>query len=198
MRKTLTCVALSLLATACPSPEPTPDDDAGVVDAGVVGCGDVTAEGFCEADILTYCDVEADELVVVDCADAFPAREATCTDISVAYGSDCAVAVGEDCLLEDGTILFCQGTNPGCLDNITGFACTTGLGPCTDADEGTCDGDLLLSVCNVNQPFTVDCASYGGVCSDAQNACVMDAGEFCDGVDFQCAAGLTCTDNTCG
>lgn len=198
MRRLALLAPLVVLLAPLGCPAPAPLDDGGVIDdAGAGECDGVTAEGFCEGDTLTYCDVDADEVITVDCADQLSPRDATCIEVNPTYGSDCAVAVGEDCLLDDGTILFCQGTDPGCLDSVTGFACTEDLGPCTEAEEGTCDGDLLLSVCVVDQPFVVDCASYGGACSEAEEACVMDAGELCDDVDFVCGPGLTCTDNEC-
>ena len=192
--RSVAALSFAILASGCPAPEPTDDTPApGEAD----GCGDVTAQGLCEGDVLTYCDEAADELIIVDCSTAFTARAATCTEISEAFGSDCAVAVGEDCVLDDGTLLFCQGTSPGCFDTTAGFACVEGLGSCVLEDEGTCNGELLLAVCNVIQPFVVDCQSYGGTCSDVDDACLMAAGAFCDGVDFKCRGGLTCSENTC-
>lgn len=200
---TLLSIGLLLGLAACPAEAPSPD--AGVPDgAGTEpGCGDVTVQGFCAGDTLTYCDEGAepgeadDEVVVVNCQTAYPERETTCIEVTDAYGSDCAVELSGDCLLDDGTILFCQGADPGCLDDRSGFTCTEGLGPCTSADEGRCFEERLLSVCVVNQPFVVDCPSYGGTCSGAEGACRMPAGALCDGIDFICAAGLTCTNGTC-
>lgn len=209
-------IAGSLFLLACPPDEPPVDGGVGVdageddeeVDAGPgdQGCGDVTAEGLCDGSVVTFCDVTADELITYDCADraTFPEETTQCTDVTDEWGVDCTVAPGGECAFftDDGDFVWapplCRGTEPACLETAEAFECVENAGTCVEADIGTCDGDTLVWSCAASQPFLIDCGSYGGTCSAAEEACVeLPAGAICDDALYQCAAGLDCQVGVC-
>ena len=151
----------------------------------------MTFEGECQGNLLVYCDPDTNTVQMVDCADV--SETAACTEIDPSYGVDCALAVDEGCVDEDGEIYLCQGTAPGCYESPEGAVCDEDLGPCTEDDIDTCDGDRWIFECTVNQPYVVDCAAYGGRCGTDPGRCYdLPSGSFCDET-FSCADGLLCS-----
>ncbi|MBI4816680.1 MAG: hypothetical protein HY791_10505 [Deltaproteobacteria bacterium] len=162
-------------------------------------CGAVTEAGECRGNVVAYCDQATMELATVDCvADVDPG--AICMTIDSTYGVDCALPAAAECLGQDKNgdyvSMFCQGTNPGCLDTLDAQTCFENLGPCTADDEGTCNGDQLLVVCNVNQPWVIDCLTYDARCENG--ACVgAPENGYCDDTVL-CDVGLECdTSGSC-
>lgn len=177
---------------------------AGVADAGSTpdagGCGSVTFEGSCSGSVLTYCDTDTDQVVVLDCVEDLGAG-ATCMEIDPSFGFDCAAAIGAECLFDDGAggvvQSFCQGSGAACVEDADTATCLEGVGTCTSTDAGTCRDDLLVVDCQVIQPYAVACDSLGGRCS--VDRCVeLPEGASC-GDGLECAAGLGCdgTDGVC-
>lgn len=209
-------VVSSLVLLGCPADEPALDggiNDAGTVDAGngnggedagQSGCGDISAEGECEENVVAFCDTVNDEVISYDCGDRalFPNATTQCVEVTEDYGVDCTVAPGEECAYfdDDGEFVWvlCRGTEPACLETADAFECTENAGTCDDTDIDTCDGDTLTWSCAASQPFLIDCATYGGSCSAAAGACVdLPAGQICDDELYQCAAGLDCQEGVC-
>jgi hypothetical protein len=170
--------------------------DAGAADGGA--CGAVTAQGSCNGNVVSYCDTNIGQAVTYDCTMRF-STSSRCIEIDPAFGFRCAEAVGSDCFIDDhGTplTLFCQGQNAGCLEKLSGVTCTENLGPCTPGQIGSCQGDRLLQKCNADQPYFVDCASYGGTCSNRR--CVdIPAGGLCDDQTLICADTSRCMKPVC-
>lgn len=158
---------------------------------GSAGCGTVTFQGECQGNVLVYCDEDTNSVQTIDC-EADVATGAMCQEIDVDYGYDCALAVGDGCVDDDGNIYLCQGTMPGCFEDPTGAVCTENLGTCVEADVDTCNGNQWIYACNVNQPYIVDCAEYGGTCGTRPGRCLgIGVGGFC-GEGLECADGLVC------
>jgi hypothetical protein len=208
----------SLVLIACPPDEPSVDggvdagdgdgdEDAGAgVDAGPEGCGDVTPQGECDGTVVTYCEqgVTPEEVISYDCGDRdfYPDESTTCSEVTAEYGVDCTVAAGGTCGYfdenDDFVWIFCRGDEPACLETSTTIACIENAGTCDDEAAPTCDGDLLSLACAATQPYVVDCASYGGSCDDAQDACTgLPAGATCDDAVLVCADGLDCQVGVC-
>lgn len=165
-------------------------------DAGGADCG-VSPQGQCNGTVLTTCNANG-QAEMIDCAMNAPG--AICTPISAAAGNDCQYPPGAACLLVDdmGSVYnaFCQGTRAGCVAVAEGTRCVENVGPCTAADEETCTGNRLLHTCSEGQPLIVDCAAFGGACSNG--ACAnLGRGAPCDDI-LACVPGVGCTDNYCG
>lgn len=112
--------------------------------------------------------------------------------LAIAQADGGTAGIGEGCIDQQGNTIFCQGTDPGCLEEPTGAVCTENLGPCVAGDVDTCDGERWISACNGGQPYVVDCDSYGGMCGTNPSRCFdLPNGSFC-GADFLCAAGSIC------
>lgn len=158
----------------------------------------MTEAGSCSGTVLTYCNGNAVD--VIDCA--VEITNATCIEVSPAYGADCAVPQGDECT--DGTDwIFCVGTSPGCLQTATGSACTSSVGPCDEnVSVPVCESSSRLRVdCIAGQPWLVDCASYAGS-SGGMGTCVTDhcevpLGAPCDS-NAWCAAPNTCVTGISG
>lgn len=183
--------AAALLVWAC-----GPGDD----DGDDAGLDEEVCEESCDGTVLTFC-TDDDEEETFDCADIAGAGNAVCEEITPAYGLACAVEVGENCFFQGDAsfgafIALCQGDDPGCFDDAEGIICTENIGPCSAGDVGTCDGEIFTSECTANQPFQIDCESYGGTCG-AGEGCLMPPGEFCDDFEFFCEDGADCQNNTC-
>jgi hypothetical protein len=159
------------------------------------GCGAITEEGTCNQDVLTFC-LEG-EVVSANCAEF----GLNCGFVSPEYGSDCLTPVGEDCLFEGPNGLaigLCAGENAGCVVDETEAACRSGVGTCDPAGDDVCSGDYLILLCQVNQPFALDCAAFGGACDANEGACTgLPVGADCDEEVLLCAPGLFCAANTC-
>ncbi|MBI2374346.1 MAG: hypothetical protein HYV07_10165 [Deltaproteobacteria bacterium] len=157
-------------------------------------CGTVTEAGECRGNVVAYCDTTTSELVLFDCVADFD-PQSICMTIDAAWGADCALPTAATCLGEDEdgeyVSLFCQGTNPGCLDTLNEQTCVENIGPCTAADEGACNGDRLTYSCSASQPWVIDCATYQGTCVSSQCIGIPEGG-VCDDVTLVCAAGLEC------
>jgi hypothetical protein len=199
--------------------------DTGQVDTGQVDtgqdepdggsvCGDLTYEGECVGTTVRWCDTDPDTgddvVVEFDCATqyfvddsgaAIPGITGICTEISAAFGYYCAVSEGDPCLV-GGYIEFCGAANePGCEVDFSDFSseCVADSGGCTDADEGSCDTDVLTLLCAEGQPTLVDCTLVGdscdaGVCEGVTegNFCDDDPEDMTDSPSFVCADDLTC------
>lgn len=179
---------------------PDPDggavmDGGGTPDAGD-NCGPITPEGECQGSEVVYCNEGTVERI--DCAMDYD-PPAACVLIEASYGVDCAVATGDGCLYldenDDYVQTFCQGTGAGCVETPNDVTCAPGVGACTETDIDHCRGDRLITDCLINQPYVIDCAAYGGTCSEG--ACRgVPTGSFCDPTLIQCADGNDCLPST--
>src|SRR5437016_5276312 len=116
--------------------------DAAVPDAGG-GCGAVTPQGSCTGNVVTYCDINLNRVITIDCPMTYTPTT-ICTQIDPTVGFRCAEAVGQNCLFIDhGTkiTLHCQGMNAGCLEQSNNARCTASIGPCMLPQIGTCSGN---------------------------------------------------------
>ncbi len=179
----------------------TSGDTSGVTE----GCGDVTTQGSCEGDLLTYCgeDDNGDpEVVTLDCAEG----GATCATINAEYGVDCVYPVANECDAVDGT--FCGGTNPVCIEDADGNAtcqensaltCDPAqtVGACQDdiAVFGCLEGHTVLARdCGVaNKTCDVVNAEYGADCFAATDAACIPYYDFCAGTNAGCVEGANDT-----
>jgi hypothetical protein len=174
--------------------------DAGGVDGGG-GCGAVTAQGMCNGNTLSYCD-SALGLQMYDCTTHYTATT-RCIQIDQTLGNRCAEATGQPCVHNNGggspvQTLYCQGANAGCLEmNQDNVSCAVNIGPCTQGQVGMClDMYKLMTQCNENQPYLVDCGGYGGAC--ASGHCMhIPLGGYCDNQLFICDQDLRCFSNAC-
>jgi hypothetical protein len=167
--------------------------DGGMMMPDAGGCGPITFEGECQGDILSYCDTDNDEVIMVDC-DAEYGPATICTEIDPTYGFDCALATGESCLFDIGSgefaAAFCQGNAPGCVETAEDATCEENVGTCVDGDVRSCRGDRLVVECNVGQPWVVDCAGYAGTCET--DHCLVPGGILCDDDVLVCQPGTSC------
>lgn len=159
-----------------------PNDES---DAGPDEC-----EARCDGDTAITCDADGNERET-DCTIDF----SSCIEVGGAVG--CAAAVGDSCLV-NGILSLCEGDEAGCVDDgAEDFpVCRENVGSCTDSQERTCDGEVLLSECEGGQPYLISCDVFGGTC-ESGTGCVMGEGDYCDDFDFFCADGLTCVDSFC-
>jgi MYXO-CTERM domain-containing protein len=219
MRKLFPCLALSLLLPASTAwaqaadggtnPDAA-DPDSGVEDAGAAdtgaadtgapdaggGCGPITLEGECQGSEVVYCNEGVVERI--DCATEYD-PPAMCGEVDPSYGVDCLLAQGEGCLFidENGDYVqsFCQGPGAGCVETPNEVTCEANLGACVEADIDRCVGNRLMTDCLINQPYFIDCAEYGGICSEG--ACrQVPAGSFCDPSLILCDDNSECRPGT--
>jgi len=184
----------ALLAVACPDPAPDPPPTAPPDDEECVE--------FCDNSVLHFCTEDGQPLSF-DCELIAGPGNATCEEISPAFGLACTVVPGGNCFFpgsdEFGAfVALWRGQDPGCFDDAlaAGIVCQEDLGPCAAAEVGTCDGPIFLSECTAAQPFFIDCESYGGMCGPGEG-CLMDSGDFCDDFEFFCEDGSPCVGNLC-
>ena len=169
-----------------------------------MGCGEETFYGRCDGATLVYCDEENDEVFRVDCAaNNNELVSQSCALINDEYGYDCQSAVGTECYL-DGYPNLCAGESSGCVftqseePGVFNSSCVEMLEPCSSNDfmsedsPALCNGDQLYIGCNIDQPWSFDCSSFGGTCGEG--ACQVPDGSICDDTFLKCAEGFVCTD----
>lgn len=190
-------------------------EDAGAAteDAGAVtACGDITYQGTCDGDMMTYCD--DGELKEVDCSgeaywdadnNSGSHSQTTCGLVDCAddgcYGYGCVAKTGESCAMGEA----CDVEAPnGCIGGVC--AASTACDPETDSTV-SCAGDVG-TFCNYSTT-EYDCSAGGSepytcvVPSEANTSfCVGLEGGQCgtgsDGVtQFVCATGLNCIGGIC-
>ncbi|MFH1807162.1 MAG: MYXO-CTERM sorting domain-containing protein [Pseudomonadota bacterium] len=176
--------------------------DASTADASP-GCGTVAVTGACDGDTLRYC--ESGTLVEIDCPSNLDIGGPTttcglvdCDDqpYPACFGYWCVARLGADCQDRPCDV----NLGHGCLGGVC--AISTSCDP--DTYMPTCTGTLATS-CNYTVNNT-DCAAGGeaSTCAPPPNlhtsACVGLEGAACRswaGVDYVCAAGLTCSGGIC-
>ncbi len=127
------------------------------------GCGDVTFEGQCNGNVLTWC--QDDELHTFDCAGlgAFECKAEPDTDPP---SFDC-LPTGDECTPNcAGQACGSDGCGGVCGTCAEGSSCVEGqcqgpVDPCNGLTwEGCCDG-AVLNYCDNNAPVTVNCGGAG-------------------------------------
>ena len=191
----------------------TVDAGAATEDAGAASaCGDITYQGTCDGDMMTYCN--DGELKEVDCSgeaywdadnNSGSHSQTTCGLVDCAddgcYGYDCVAKTGESCAMGED----CDVEAPnGCIGGVC--AASTACDPETDSTV-SCAGDVG-TYCNFAMT-EYDCSAGGSepytcvVPSEANTAfCVGLEGGQCgtgsDGVtQFVCSTGLNCIGGIC-
>jgi hypothetical protein len=155
--------------------------------------------GECDGDTLNYCD-ENGEDASIDCSGY--SVTATCGEVDADWGNDCVVATDGECEADAGNDevigLPCEGTQPGCLDNLANagtWKCTDNAGTCTGDEDNECVGNTYVYACvGGSQPWGIDCASYSGTCGTG--GCQMPSGEICDDISLFCSDGTACPTDT--
>ena len=183
-----------------------------------IGCGNVSEQGYCNGTVAEDCYandlVDAGTAIIEqDCATTVAgAPPLVCGVVSsdyLEYGVACLAQPSNPCAFQDAagnTVLTACAGDGGmaCLlqDTPNGSACTPGFQPYAfEADGGLqqpyCVNDALVVSGVYDQPAAIDCASYGGQCSDG--GCVgIPSGRLCDNTLLTCAAGLFCPANPDG
>jgi len=160
----------------------------------------VTAQGFCDGSVVTYCETEADEVLTYDCAELAGTQ---CGEVNADYGVDCIANPGGTCGFDDGDGFywgaFCSGTEPACVEKPGPVAvCEENAGTCTDSDVGQCTGDgRVILACAQAISYRIDCVSLGGSCVTDQGCATLPAGAMCDDDVYQCDTGLDCAVGVC-
>lgn len=165
------------------------------------GCPALPEGSACKGATLQTCEEGAIE--ETDCADIMQnLGTGVCLKVSDEWGHDCAVAEGGTCLAEGDQGLewmFCGGDKAACVDKPDDGYCVAGVGECTDAAIGTCNGNYAVLGCAGGKSYVRDCVAYGGKCEVIAKAAActgLPKDKLCDGVELRCATGLTCAGAT--
>jgi hypothetical protein len=155
------------------------------------GCGSLDARGVCRGDVAEFCDIQTNTVADVAC-DGAPLFDAGCGPVSPEWGNDCTRPEGAPrCFVfdraEDAIFrAFCTGAGDACaVTGASDSSCVAGSSPCSEADDGACDGSVFVSCAFIGadgasdgQRDLFDCAALGGVCTPSVG-CVAASGDPC-------------------
>lgn len=160
----------------------------------------------CDASGITPATCTQDASVLSWCSSGHKKQEVCgadrCRDVA-GIGDNCIAVSGERCAHAwyDGPAeSFVRRSKPcvGLDGGTEGLACDLENGcialatTCVAGDEETCIDDLLLRRCGeTGQPSVVNCADFGGACSNEGFCSGVQQGSVC-GSHMQCAEGLGC------